>query len=111
MYTICLYEQTCCHRATTANQTWEQLSDEGVVWGITDVSSLVPDGILVIDLNHPSLDANLTNFSGTFINGMEIYVQVDSANVARDSGGVEEIHEITNGTYNNIAHVTVSLIQ
>ena len=94
---------------TAANQTWEQLSDEGLVWGITDVDALVPGGTLIIDLNHASFNAALSNFSGTFSNGMEVYVQVDSANAARESGGVQETHEITNGLYNNIEHVTVSL--
>ena len=95
---------------TAANQTWEQLSDEGLVWGITDVSALVPGGTLVLDLNHASLDMALSNFSGQFSDGMAVYVQVDSANIARNSGGVEELHEILNGPYNNIAQVTVSLI-
>ena len=94
---------------TGTNQTWDQLSAEGIVWGITDVTSLVPGGTLTLNLSHPSLDTGLTNFSGTFSDGMEIYVQVDSANLVRPSGGVWETHEILNGPYNNIAHVTVSL--
>jgi PKD repeat protein len=96
---------------TAANQTWDQLSDEGIVWGITQIASLVPGGTLTIDLNHSSLNAALTNFSGTFTNGMEIYVQVDSADIARQTGGVLEIHEITNGAYNNIVHVTAAIGQ
>jgi hypothetical protein len=96
---------------TAANQTWDQLSDEGIVWGITQIASLVPGGTLTIDLNHSSLNTELTNFSGTFTNGMEIYVQVDSADIARQTGGVLEIHEITNGAYNNIVHVTAAIGQ
>jgi PKD repeat protein len=92
---------------TEVNQTWEQLSDEGIVWGINDVTSLIPGGLLILNLSHPSLDAALTDFSGTFTTGMEIYVQVDSANTVRPSGGVLETHEILNGPYNNIAHITV----
>jgi len=53
------------------------------------------------------LNAALTDFSGIFTAGMEIYVQVDSANTVRPSGGVIETHEILNGPYNNIAHITV----
>ncbi|MCB8944291.1 MAG: tandem-95 repeat protein [Ardenticatenaceae bacterium] len=94
---------------TAANQTWDQLSEAGIVWGITDIEALIPGGILVIDLNHPALDPDLTDFSGTFTDGMEIYVQVDSADVTRESGGVRETHEITNEPYNNIGHITVSL--
>jgi PKD repeat protein len=92
---------------TGVNQTWDQLSEEGIVWGITDISSLVPGGNLVLNLSHPSLNAALTDFSGIFTAGMEIYVQVDSANTVRPSGGVIETHEILNGPYNNIAHITV----
>lgn len=94
---------------TEVNQTWDQLSTEGLVWGVVDTSSLTPDGTLTLVLNDANFDAELSDFSGTFSSGMEIYVQVDSANQARGSGGVLETHEILDQPYNNIAHITVSL--
>lgn len=94
---------------TQVNQTWDQLCAEGLVWGVTDTAVLTPGGTLTLTLNDSSFTPELSNFSGTFTNGMEIYVQVDSASQARDSGGVLEIHEILNQPYNNIASVVVVL--
>lgn len=94
---------------TAVNQTWEQLADEGLVWGITDISALTPGGTFTVDLNHENYRPALSQFSGTFRNGMEIYVQVDSTHKLTDYGGVLETHEYTNGYYNNISHITVQL--
>lgn len=54
--------------------------------------------------------AEYTNFTG-FNTGMNVYVQVDSANniVNNETGAVLEDHEITGNSYNNIGQIIVSL--
>ncbi|MCB8989149.1 MAG: CSLREA domain-containing protein [Ardenticatenaceae bacterium] len=94
---------------TEVNQTWDQLCVEGLVWGVADPAALTPGGTLTLTLDDANFAAELSDFSGTFTTGMEVYVQVDSANQARESGGVLETHEILDQPYNNIAHVTVAL--
>ena len=86
---------------TAVNQTWDQLGDQGLVWGVTDVSMLVPGGTLTLDLNHPSFMPDYSDFEGTFSPEMAIYVQVDSYALG-DYGSVLELDEMNGGEYNNI---------
>jgi hypothetical protein len=86
---------------TSVNQSWEQLSDQGLVWGVTDVAALVPGGSLTLDLNSPSFMSDYSQFTGSFTPEMRIYVQADS--FAEGSyGGVLELDEMNDGAYNNI---------
>jgi len=86
---------------TSVNQSWEQLSDQGLVWGVTDVAALVPGGSLTLVLNSPSFMPDYSEFMGNFTPEMRIYVQVDS--FAEGSyGGVLELDEMNDGAYNNI---------
>jgi PKD repeat protein len=93
---------------THVNEIWQDVGDEGLVWGITDVSALVPNGTLTINLSHPSFMPEFSNFSGTFASGDVVYVQVDSAHINTTYGAVLENHEQENLPYNNINTTTVS---
>ena len=84
---------------TSVNQSWEQLSDQGLVWGVTDVAALVPGGSLTLDLNSPSFMSDYSQFTGSFTPEMRIYVD----SFAEGSyGGVLELDEMNDGAYNNI---------
>jgi len=87
---------------SAVNQTWDMLCYEGLVWGVTDVSALVPGGSLTIDMNHSSFMPDNSLFFEDFDPGMAIYVQVDSY-ASTTYGGVLERHEIEGAAYNNIS--------
>ena len=86
---------------TAVNQRWDQLCEQGLAWGVTDVSSLTPGGRLTLKLNDPSFLAEYSSFSGKFSPEMAIYGQVDSY-ADTPYGGVLELQEKDGGTYNNI---------
>jgi uncharacterized repeat protein (TIGR01451 family) len=90
---------------TAVNQIWTQLADEGLVWGVDDLAALTPGGTLV--LSSQDADAQYSNYSGSLASGTVIAVQVDSADVETDFGGVLEEHESLGEPYNNILVVTV----
>jgi PKD repeat protein len=93
---------------TGPNQGWEQIGGEGLVWGVIDANELTPGGTMTLNLSHPYFRNDLSNFSGAFANGDEVYVQVDSANTETTYGAVLERHEVEGEPYNNITAVTVS---
>jgi hypothetical protein len=90
---------------TAVNQIWTQLADEGLVWGVDDLTTLVPGGTMV--LTSQGAVAELSNYSGSVASGTVIAVQVDSANAETAAGGVVEDHELVGDPYNNILVVTV----
>jgi hypothetical protein len=92
---------------TGPNQLWLGLSSEGLAWGI--MISLAPQESLTLTY---STDPGAANefyvpeeslYSGSLPAGTPIYAQVDSAHVNVPYGGILETHEITGGSYNNIA--------
>jgi hypothetical protein len=87
---------------TATNQTWDLLSDQGLVWGVEEVSSLEPGGTLILNLQHPSYRPDYSYFDGGFSVSDFIYIQVDSY-ADTTYGGVLEIDELTGNLYNNIA--------
>ena len=87
---------------TTVNQVWHLVGTEGIVWGITDISTLTPGGQITLTLSHAGLTEEKSNYSGTFSEADIIYVQVDSAHTGTNYGGVLESHEQSGGLYNNI---------
>jgi hypothetical protein len=93
---------------TVVNQTWDQLSTQGLVWGVEDVSALVPRGSLTINLSHPSFRPDYSYFTGAFKIGVPIYVQVDSY-AGTNYGAILERDEITAALYNNIAGPSYAL--
>lgn len=92
---------------TAEGQTWFDVADEGIVWGI-DVP-LAPNETLTLtystDPSAPNLfySANDSSFSGSLPAGTPIYAQVDSAHLGTTYGGVLESHEIEGEPYNNIS--------
>ncbi|MFH1632591.1 MAG: proprotein convertase P-domain-containing protein [Chloroflexota bacterium] len=93
---------------TAVNQTWDMLCYEGLAWGVTDVSSLIPGGTLTIDMNHPSFRPDYSLLYDDFDPAMAIYVQVDSY-ASTTYGGVLESHEVEGTAYNNISGPTFPL--
>jgi len=93
----------------TVNQVCCKPGYAGLFWGVTDTSMLTAGGMLTLTLSDsPYYGFVPINFSGSFTNGMRIYVQVDSANTGIYYGKVLENHEITGGEYNNVNYVIVT---
>jgi hypothetical protein len=92
---------------TRVNQTWDQVSQQGVVWGVTsDALPLAAGGEITLTVSPaggsyywPSLSA----ITWPLTSETTIYAQVDSANTDTNYGGVLETHEIMGGPYNNIS--------
>jgi uncharacterized repeat protein (TIGR01451 family) len=87
----------------SANQIWQMLSEEGLVWGI-DASALplLPGATMTLVIGDAHFMPLHSNFSGTIAAGTAVYAQVDSAHNNQEHGAVLEIHEITGGAYNNV---------
>jgi uncharacterized repeat protein (TIGR01451 family) len=89
---------------TGVNQTWQTLSSEGMVWGVEGaVLPLEPGEELALTMGDAHYRSDYSNFSGAFLAGVPVYVQVDSANAGTTYGAVLEGHEMVGGPYNNIA--------
>jgi hypothetical protein len=88
---------------TGVNQTWEMVGDEGLAWGITlDALPLAPGDALTLTSYDVYYRPDESEISWPIAAGTPIYAQVDSAHVETAHGTVWEIHEIADGTYNNI---------
>ncbi len=87
---------------TEVDQICDNLGGKGLVWIITDASSLTPNGTLTLNLNYPGYLPGVCEFNGTFTSNMTIYLQVDSTNAETDYGAVLESHELSGGPYNNV---------
>jgi uncharacterized repeat protein (TIGR01451 family) len=89
---------------TGVNQTWDNLCDEGIVWGVDGGGALPlePGETLTLTIGDAHYWPSLSNFPGSLPAGTPIYVQVDSANWHTTYGAVLEGHEIYGGAYNNI---------
>ena len=91
---------------TAVNQIWPDLSDEGLVWGVTD--SLAAGEVLTLTYTpnpadtHPYFFESESNYSGSLPLGTTVYAQVDSANANTTTGAVLESHEIMGSASNNI---------
>jgi uncharacterized repeat protein (TIGR01451 family) len=88
---------------TSANQIWQMLSEEGLVWGI-DLSALplLPGATMTLVIGDAHFMPTHSNFSGTIVAGTAVYAQVDSAHNNQEHGAVLEIHELTGAAYNNV---------
>ena len=94
---------------TGVNEIWQSVSTEGAVWGVTDVSALVPGGTITLTFSSSSYAPAFSNFNG-FSNGMTVYAQADSAHASSIVyGAVLENHEAIGDPYNNISSTTVTL--
>ncbi len=90
------------------NELWNDLSSEGLVWGVTE--DIAIGGELTLMLGDAYYVAAESNFSGSIAEGTAVYAQVDSAHGGTTYGAVLELHEITGGVYNNILGAVVSAI-
>ncbi len=90
---------------TRVNQTWLILAEQGLVWGVDNVT-INPGQSLTLAINGDHYRASLSNFSGNLLSGTPVYAQVDSANATTTYGGVLENHENSGGVYNNITGTT-----
>jgi hypothetical protein len=88
----------------SVNQTWDQLGDHGVVWGVTGpaIESLGPGGSIALEVGDTYYIENLSSYAGSLPVGTTLYAQVDSYNPATAYGTVLERHEIGGGAYNNV---------
>ena len=82
------------------NQVWQDLCDEGIVWGVRE--PLEVGESLTLRLDSPYYSEEYSYFTGGLTAEDQVYVQVDSAFIGRGYGGVLEDHEILGGDYNNI---------
>jgi predicted outer membrane repeat protein len=86
---------------TQVNQVWQDLSSQGLVWGVT--TSIPVDGTLTLTLGDAYYRPDFSNFEGVLTASTPAYAQVDSVNLQTNYGGVLENHEIKGGAYNNIS--------
>jgi hypothetical protein len=91
-----------------ANQVWDQVSQQGLVWGITsDALPLAAGGEITLTVSPAGGDDYywplLSKITWPLPAATAIYAQVDSAHTGTNYGGVFETHEITGGPYNNIS--------
>ncbi len=91
---------------TEVNQLWQDLSEQGLVWGVT--VSLLPGESVTLNLNDEFYSEQWSDITWPLELGLPIYVQVDAWNDADpDSGAILESHEMAGDAYNNITSTTV----
>ncbi len=88
---------------THVNQTWEQVSTQGMVWAVRQ--AFAPGETLALRVDDSYYYAPYSHVEWPLSTGIWVYAQVDSANVDTDYGSVLEDHEKVNGRYNNILGV------
>ena len=86
------------------NQTWDQLGDQGMVWGVTGpaLAALGPGGRVTLEVGDAFYLPELSSYGGTMPAGTVVYAQVDSYNPSTSYGAVWEDHEMRGGAYNNV---------
>ena len=91
---------------TQVNQIWNQLSAQGLVWGIRQGQlPLAPGASLTLRPYDAAFWPSLSRLDGPLPAGVWLYAHVDSANADTRYGGVLEGHEAGQGAYNNILGV------
>jgi hypothetical protein len=91
---------------TAVNQTWPDLTDQGLVWGVE--TDLAPGEALTLTVDGPFYWAALSDVSWSLAVGTPVYAQVDSAHAETGYGAVLEVHEIHGQAYNNILGTAVA---
>lgn len=96
---------------TGVNDVWNDgRSAQGAAWAVTaaGLSGLTPGGSLTLTIGDAFFRSDLSLYTAQTV-GTTIVVQVDSASTTNPTvGGVNELHEILGGAYNNISSTTVS---
>lgn len=85
-----------------ANQTWEAMGAEGLVWAVDGVT-LQPNQSLTLTIGDGYFQADRSHYPSLGTAGLPIYVHVDSYNPGVSHGTVLETHERSGGVYNNIS--------
>jgi hypothetical protein len=89
---------------TAVNQIWEDLADQGLVWGVTSAAlPLEPGDVITLAVGDDYYVADYSHVTWPLPEGTPVYAQVDSANLDTTYGGVLENHEIVGGAYNNVS--------
>jgi uncharacterized repeat protein (TIGR01451 family) len=91
---------------SAVNQIWEQLSDQGLAWGVTEdaFENLEAGGVLTLTVGDAYYAPEpWSRVSWPLAVGTPVYAQVDSYNVVGDHGAVLELHEFNGEPYNNIS--------
>jgi hypothetical protein len=92
---------------TGVNQRWQDRGSQGLTWGVQGAAlPLDPGESLTLTIGDTYYFADLSNFSTPLPIGSTVYAQVDSVNFLTTYGNVQESHEISGGTYNNISSTT-----
>ncbi len=93
---------------SAVNQTWPQLGQQGLAWGITpEALPLAPGQALTLTVGGEYYRPNKSAVTWPLAENLPIYAQVDSVNQQTGYGGVLETHEINGGAYNNIRGAVV----
>jgi hypothetical protein len=96
---------------TAVNQSWGDLADEGLVWGITAVAlPLEAGGVITLTVGDAYYWSEHSQVSWPLPTGRPVYVQVDSVDADTTYGAVLEGHEVRGEAYNNIAGPVYSTI-
>ncbi len=91
---------------TAINQTWSDLGEEGLVWGVT--SQITKGNTLALTVGDGSFQDDLSQATWPLAPGTPVYAQVDSWCVDTTYGAVLEDHEHAGTAYeNNIGRTTV----
>jgi len=85
---------------TKVDQVWNELAEEGLVWGVT--AAVEPGEAITLTIGGEYYYAEYSRFTGGMDAGTWVYAQVDSVGAGTAYGAVRETHEITGGSYNNI---------
>jgi len=91
---------------TMVNQTWPEVSDQGMVWGVT--ADLAPGERLTLTEGGAYYRPAESDIAWPLAAGTPVYAQVDSANAGTSHGAVLEDHEIAGGAYNNVTGTEVA---
>ncbi|MCJ7549502.1 MAG: Ig-like domain-containing protein [Anaerolineae bacterium] len=88
------------------NQIWNDLSAEGLVWGVK--TALAPGETIVLSVDDAYYWPQISHITWSLLAGTPVYVQVDSWNPDTSYGAVRESHEIAGEPYvNNIGFTRV----
>jgi len=88
------------------NQMWNDLSAEGLVWGVK--TALVPGEAIVLSIDDAYYWPQISRITWPLLAGTPVYAQVDSWNPDTPYGVVREGHEIAGEPYvNNIGFTRV----
>ncbi|MFQ5400208.1 MAG: choice-of-anchor Q domain-containing protein [Anaerolineae bacterium] len=88
---------------SAVNQTWELLSSQGLVWGVT--APLAPGATLTLTVGDEFFWADYSWVTWPLSVDAAVYAHVDSANTNTTYGAVIESHEANGGAYNNISQL------